>query len=219
MMKRPRGRPRHDDVLTPAEWRTLDGVRHGLSNTQIARRTGISRDAVKYHLANIVAKLDVANRQALMTWRGYPKTSRPLTPPFEEKEAMSARKEVPTQTSTNDIGQVARTVADIEQSINFYRDIVGLELLYQFPSLAFFDCGGVRLMLQESADPGTESVLYFSVEDIDQRFDALLANGATTTSAPHLIHRHDDGVEEWMAFFEDPEGRPLGLMTTRAANA
>src|SRR6516162_3479361 len=63
-----RGRPPHDDVLTPTEWRVVHAVQHGLSNREIAARRGISADAVKYHVANAVAKLGVANRQALRRW-------------------------------------------------------------------------------------------------------------------------------------------------------
>ncbi|MGE3697155.1 MAG: LuxR C-terminal-related transcriptional regulator, partial [Dehalococcoidia bacterium] len=47
-----RGRPRHPDVLTPAEWRVVNAVRHGMSNRVIAERRGISLDAVKFHVAN-----------------------------------------------------------------------------------------------------------------------------------------------------------------------
>ncbi len=64
-MRRPRGRPRHDDVLTPAEWRIVNAVRHGLSNAQIAKRRGISLDAVKFHVANAIAKLGIDDRRAL----------------------------------------------------------------------------------------------------------------------------------------------------------
>ena len=63
-----RGRPAHDDVLTPTEWRVVHAVQHGLSNRQIAARRGISLDAVKYHVANAVAKLGVRNRQGLRGW-------------------------------------------------------------------------------------------------------------------------------------------------------
>ena len=77
--RRPRGRPRHDDVLTPAEWRIVHAVRHGLSNPQIAKRRGISVDAVKFHVANAIAKLglstagrcDVARRST--AWRAAPR--------------------------------------------------------------------------------------------------------------------------------------------------
>ena len=69
-----RGRPPHDDVLTPAEWRTVHAVKHGLTR-QIAERRGISIDAVKYHVANAIAKLGVANRKELRHWHRAPKDS------------------------------------------------------------------------------------------------------------------------------------------------
>ena len=99
-MNQARGRPPHDDLLTPMEWTTVEWVRHGLTNRQIAERRGVSADAVKFHVANVLGKLGLA-----------------------------------------------------------------------------------------SGDRGVEFV-----------------------SAPHMIHRHEDGTEEWMAFFNDPEGRPLALM-------
>lgn len=206
-MKRLRGRPRHDDVLTPAEWRTLHGVRHGFTNAEIATRTGISRDAVKYHVANIVGKLGVADRRALRNWRGYPKTHRVLE---RENEPMA------TDSSLSNVGQIARHVEEISTSTAFYRDVVGLPLLFEFPKLAFFDMNGTRLMLEQTKKVENESVIYFTVDDIDASYDALVERGASFVSAPHLIHRHDDGIEEWMAFFEDPEERLLGLMSRRA---
>ena len=73
MTRSRRGRPPHDDVLTPTEWRVVHAAQHGLSNREIAARRGISRDAVKYHVANAVAKLGVANRQALRRWFREPR--------------------------------------------------------------------------------------------------------------------------------------------------
>jgi len=70
-----RGRPPSDDVLTPTEWRVVHAVQHGMSNRQIAARRGISLDAVKYHVANAVAKLGVANRQGLRRWFREPGAS------------------------------------------------------------------------------------------------------------------------------------------------
>lgn len=113
------------------------------------------------------------------------------------------------------LGQVSRQVLDIEASTAWYRDVLGLTHLYQFGALSFFDCGGVRLYLQESAEAGPESVLYFRVADIGSSHEALSARGVEFTQAPHLIHRHEDGMEEWMAFFRDLEGRPLALMAQK----
>lgn len=113
------------------------------------------------------------------------------------------------------LGQVARQVADIGVAERFYRDQLGLRHLYTFGTLAFFDMGGTRLMLSAgdggSAGDGA-AILYFRVPDIDAAHRALMAREVRFIDAPHMIHRHADGTEEWMAFFEDPEGRPLAIM-------
>jgi catechol 2,3-dioxygenase-like lactoylglutathione lyase family enzyme len=111
------------------------------------------------------------------------------------------------------IGQVARTVDDIAAARAWYGDVLGLPHLYSFGDLAFFDCGGLRLFLSQGEAPAAESVLYFDVADIRAAHDALAARGVRFTHAPHLIHRHANGPEEWMAFFEDNEGRPLAIMS------
>ena len=111
------------------------------------------------------------------------------------------------------LGQIARTASDVEKSRTWYRDVLGLPELYAFPGLAFFDLGGVRLMLTEEEGGSQESILYLRVPDIHASKDELEERGVKFTHAPHMIHRHDDGTEEWMAFFEDDEGRALALMT------
>lgn len=116
----------------------------------------------------------------------------------------------------NAIGQVSRTVRDIEASTAWYRDVLGLKHLYQFGQLSFFDCDGVRIYLQQSETPGVESVLYFRVDDISATHERLLAKGVAFIQPPQRIHTHADGAEEWMAFFGDLEGRPLALMAVRA---
>ena len=83
--------------------------------------------------------------------------------------------------------------------------------LYTFGKLAFFDCGGTRLYLQQG-ETKPESILYFRVADIHTVAKALGEKEVEFVSAPHMVHRHEDGTEEWMAFFNDPEGRPLALM-------
>ena len=100
------------------------------------------------------------------------------------------------------------------QARDWYRYVLGLPELYSFGNLAFFDLGGVRLMLTEVEGAGSsESILYLRVPDIHAAKQQLEHRGVTFTHAPHLVHRHEDGTEEWMAFFQDNEGRPLGLMT------
>lgn len=114
------------------------------------------------------------------------------------------------------IGQVSRQVRDIDAAVRWYRDVLGLSHLFTFGSLAFFDCHGVRLFLsadtREQASPG-DSVLYFRTDDIEATHRTLTERGVTFRGAPHLIHRHASGVEEWMAFFDDVDGKPLALMS------
>lgn len=116
-------------------------------------------------------------------------------------------------TKIESLGQVARSVSDTAASEVWYREVLGLTHLYTFGTLAFFDIGGMRLMLsQQEGGAGKESILYLRVSDIVAAHRELAARGVKFTHAPHLIHKHADGREEWMAFFEDPDGRPLALM-------
>lgn len=111
------------------------------------------------------------------------------------------------------IGQIAVTVADVDRAIAFYRDILGLPLLYQFPGMGFFDCGGVRLMLSrpQGTGPGN-SVIYFKVADLDEAFRGLAARGVKFEQEPHIVARLPDH-DLWMAFLRDSEGNLLGLMS------
>ncbi|HEY8434327.1 MAG TPA: LuxR C-terminal-related transcriptional regulator [Sphingomicrobium sp.] len=199
------GRPRHDDLLTPAEWKVAEQVRHGMTNRRIAERMGVSLDAVKFHVGNALSKLGMTSRDELRRWDGVAKGS---ALDQLRRSAMHSDAE-----SYMMLGQVARTVKDLEQSRGWYRDVLGLPELYAFPGLAFYDLGGVRLMLTEEGDGAQESILYLRVPDIHAAQQALQARGATFTHAPHMIHRHEDGTEEWMAFLEDNESRPLAIMT------
>ncbi|WP_410785019.1 VOC family protein [Kribbella sp. C-35] len=195
-----RGRPRHPDVLTPAEWQVVHAVRHGMSNREIARRRGVSVDAVKFHVANALMKLGLDRRAELRSWRGVPADS-------------ALRGQGAQAMELGVIGQIARPVSDIETAVDFYGKVLGLPHLYTFGDLAFFDCGGTRLFLSANDGPiGEPSVLYFRVDDIQTAYDELRARGVEFEQAPHLIHKHDNGVEEWMAFFPDPDGHLLAIM-------
>jgi methylmalonyl-CoA/ethylmalonyl-CoA epimerase len=116
------------------------------------------------------------------------------------------------------IGQIAMNAHDLDRAIGFYRDALGLRFLFRAPpALAFFDCDGIRLLLdvpedKEFAHPG--SILYFAVEDIDQMYESLKAKGVAFRKAPHLIAKLPDR-EVWMAFFDDTEGNTLALMSER----
>jgi DNA-binding CsgD family transcriptional regulator/catechol 2,3-dioxygenase-like lactoylglutathione lyase family enzyme len=214
LLRRPRGRPRHDDLLTPAEWRIVNAVRHGLSNGQIAKRRGISLDAVKYHVENAIAKLGLRGRAELKRWRGAPNDSA-MHQTTQTRTAPTKDESMTTQTThLGAIGQISRSVKDIAKAEAWYGGVLGLPHLYTFGKLAFFDCGGTRLFLSAEGDePANESLLYFRVSDISAAHASLAARGVEFHGAPHMIHRHADGTEEWMAFFKDPDGRPLALMS------
>jgi catechol 2,3-dioxygenase-like lactoylglutathione lyase family enzyme len=110
------------------------------------------------------------------------------------------------------MSQIARSVRDVKESESWYRNLLGLPHLYTFGTMAFFDCGGVRLMLSQVEGPlPADSVIYFEVDFIQQVHESLMAKGVDFIDAPHMIHRHPDGTEEWLAFFRDPEGRPLAI--------
>jgi methylmalonyl-CoA/ethylmalonyl-CoA epimerase len=119
------------------------------------------------------------------------------------------------------IGQIARHVSDIGRAVDFYGGALGLPHLYTYGDLAFFDCAGTRLFLSrtEPADlPAAQSIIYFRVPDIHAAHERLTGRGVPFEGAPHMIHRHPDGVEEWMAFFTDPDGGLLAIMAQTAAS-
>jgi len=114
------------------------------------------------------------------------------------------------------IGQIAVPVGDLERAIAFYRDALGMRFLFQAPpGLAFFDCGGIRLMLDAPARAQAGhngSVIYYKVPDLQAAFETLSARGVVFEAKPHLVARLPDH-ELWMAFFRDPDGNLLALMS------
>lgn len=114
------------------------------------------------------------------------------------------------------IGQIALTIHDLERAVAFYRDTLGLSLLFQVPpKMAFFDCGGVRLMLSLPEDPELDhpsSILYYKVNDIHAVHAAFRDKGAEFRTEPHLVAKMPDH-ELWMAFLKDSEGNTLALMS------
>jgi methylmalonyl-CoA/ethylmalonyl-CoA epimerase len=118
------------------------------------------------------------------------------------------------------LGQVALTVGDVARSTTFYRDAVGLRFLFAAgPTLAFFDLGGVRLMLSAPEGefaPGSSTVLYIKVPDIEAVFEQMKSQGVAFIDTPHLIAKMPDH-DLWMTFFRDPDGHTLALMSERAS--
>lgn len=180
----------------------VEAVRHGMTNRMIAQRQGVSLDAVKFHVANALAKLGLTRRAELRHWSGVANDSALARKGSQMMESLEL----------GALGQVGRSVRDIASAQHFYGEVLGLPHLYTFGKLAFYDLGGVRLFLEEGAHATSEGILYFRVLDIQAAHQSLAGRGVHFQSSPHLIHRHDDGMEEWMAFFDDDEGRPLAIM-------
>ena len=118
--------------------------------------------------------------------------------------------------SCSRIGQIAVVVQDLDRAVAFYRDTLGMRFLFQAPpKLAFFDCGGVRLMLdvpEEEEFKHASSILYYKVDDIQATWATLRGRGVDFRDEPHLVARMPDH-ELWMAFFRDTEGNTLALMS------
>jgi catechol 2,3-dioxygenase-like lactoylglutathione lyase family enzyme len=115
------------------------------------------------------------------------------------------------------LGQVSLHVRDVARAERFYREVLGLPHIFTFGDLAFFDMDGTRLYVhRKDADewqPG--SILYLRVDDIQSAWDELARRGVELKESPHVIFVHEDGLEEWMAFFADGEGNTLALIEQR----
>jgi len=117
------------------------------------------------------------------------------------------------------IGQIAMTVHDLPRAVAFYRDVLGMRFLFEAPpAMAFFDCGGVRLMLSLAADKGEAagqsfaSIIYYAVPDIQEAAAALIGRGVSFESAPHVVARLPH-ADLWMGFLRDPDGNMLAIMS------
>ena len=115
------------------------------------------------------------------------------------------------------IGQIALPVSDPDRAETFYGETLGLQKLFRFGTLVFFDCAGVRLMLEgstKSVQPATGVCHYFRVDSIGDSVAELKGRGLRFEDDPHLIARMPDH-ELWMTFFKDPDGHLLALMEER----
>lgn len=116
------------------------------------------------------------------------------------------------------IGQIALNVHDLERAVAFYCDKLGMKHLFTVPKMAFFECGGIRLMLGLPEKPEFDhpsSIIYFKVDDIQIAFRALSSRGVSFEGDPHLVAKmptHD----LWMAFFRDSENNLFALMSEEA---
>ncbi len=117
------------------------------------------------------------------------------------------------------IGQIAMTVHDLPRAVAFYRDVLGMRFLFEAPpAMAFFDCGGVRLMMSlpeeqgEAAGQRFGSIIYYTVPDIQQAAAVIGARGVTFDQPPHVVARLPH-ADLWMAFFRDPDRNLLAIMS------
>src|SRR5256884_8911727 len=114
----------------------------------------------------------------------------------------------------SELGQIGVTVSDVEKSVSFYRDTLGLKHLFSaLPGLAFFAAGTVRLMLSRPEKPQSErftSALYFKVADIQETRESLASRGVIFEAEPHRVAKMPDH-ELWMAFFRDADRNLLAL--------
>lgn len=123
---------------------------------------------------------------------------------------------------TQGLVQVAWSVTDVPRATRFFRDVVGLPLLFETGGLTFFDLGGgVRLMVTTPPAPAQghrNSILYLRVPDIAAAHATLVARGVRFVEAPFVVGRAQ-GAEHWLAVFTDPEENLVGLMEARPAAA
>ena len=114
------------------------------------------------------------------------------------------------------IAQIALSVTELPRATAFYRDTIGLKLLFEVPGMSFFDIDGVRLMLsaQGGKPGGRDTVFYFKVDDAGQAYADLSEKGVHFEQLPHVIGRTPTS-EVMLAFCTDPDGNLLGLMSDR----
>jgi predicted enzyme related to lactoylglutathione lyase len=124
---------------------------------------------------------------------------------------------VTTPTLTlSQIGQILIPVTDLARATAFYRDALGMRFLFEVPArMAFFDCGGIRLMLgvpEPNAEPVGAGMLYYKVDDIQAASRALVERGVAVINGPQLIARMSDH-DLWLGEYRDSEGNPFALMS------
>ena len=200
------GRPRHPDILTPAEWRVLAGVRQGLTNAEIAGVNRCSVETVRFHLRNVREKLGVRGRLALRDWPGRPIG---LGPPAKNAREWRIREQIPLI-----------AVRDMRRSLAFYRDLLGMDVVASWPDSpavpgwAALGAGAARLMLHEGhhrrdertfVSGGTITMSLY-VDGLDAIHSALVSAGARPTS----IERMPYGARE--CYLNDPDGHELALV-------
>ena len=141
-------------------------------------------------------------------WRGFHENS--------QVASLGVENMTPTGSDLNlgQLGQIGITVSDLDRSIAFYRDVLGLKFLFRAPNLAFFDCAGIRLMLglPEPSGESFHPILYFRVDDIQKAAEELIRRGITFETKPALVARMEKH-DLWLAAFRDPDRNVIELMS------
>ncbi|SFD19576.1 Catechol 2,3-dioxygenase [Bacillus sp. 491mf] len=113
------------------------------------------------------------------------------------------------------IGQIGVPVKDLDRAIHFYKDKLGLSLLFNNDSMAFFECNGLRLFLslpEKEEFAQSSSVIYFQVENMKETYEDLLSKEIIFIDEPHIVAKMGQ-LETWMTFFKDMEGNTHALMS------
>lgn len=111
--------------------------------------------------------------------------------------------------------QVALTVADVDAARTFYRDRLGLRLMFEANNMLFFDVGGTRLMIARDADrqrPGRPAgILYFHVDDFAAALNRLQGTEAVLVGVVETVQTTGSGALK-LQQFEDADGNMLAIM-------
>ena len=203
----------------------------GGKSTARTKKASSAKAATKSSRTAKAAKPAASRARAKTVARAKPapakRTARAPAPKAPARKAPAA-KTTAAKASARTVGsaidklqQVALTATDLDASVDFYRDILGLKFITRFdpPGLAFFSLGGgIRLLLSATA---SQASLYFQCDDVDAAFKELKGRGVHFLQQPQLIQRDEagdfgkKGSEEWMAFFNDPAGNLLALVERR----
>lgn len=113
------------------------------------------------------------------------------------------------------IGQIAIAITKLDASVKFYRDVLGLKLLFEVaPNMAFFQCGETRLMLTTLQGPKSDhqtSTIYYSVSNIAEVFASFEQASLSVERPPQLAAKMPDH-ELWIGFIRDPDSNLIGIM-------
>lgn len=123
---------------------------------------------------------------------------------------------IPIGPTLSQIGQIFVSAKDLDRAIAFYRDILGMRFLFEAPpAMAFFECGGIRILLGKADRPEIDhpaSIIYYKVEDIQRVYEVFNARGVEFIVKPHLVAPMPT-YDLWLADFKDSEGNILALMS------